>query len=119
MPPTQEQLVDLIVSNLGNFLSVVGSLIGVVIEGLGNPDAVVGVAVQLLLPTAGTLTNLLNGAFSLASIFNPDLTNGFIPVEGLPSSVKIRVGPLVSSSTVFDLDGTNGHYIYTSRIARP
>jgi hypothetical protein len=119
VPPTQEQLVDLIVSNLGNFLSAVGSLIGVIIEGLGNPDAVVGVGVQLLLPTAGTLTSLLNGAFELGSIFNPDLKGGFIPLEGLPSSVKIRVGPLSSSTAVFDLDGDNGHYVYTSRIARP
>jgi len=116
VPPTQDQLVNLIVGNLGNFLSAAGSLIGAIIEGLGNPDAIIGVGVQLLLPTAGTFTDLLNGAFSLASLFNPDLTNGFIPVGGLPSSVKIRVGPLDPSTAVFDFDGTGGHYIYTSTI---
>ena len=116
VPPTQDELVNLIVSNLGNFLSAVGSLIGAYIEGFGNPDAIIGVGVQLLLPTAGAFTDLLNAAFSIASIFNPDLTGGFIPVSGLPSSVKIRVGPLAPSTSVFDFDGTAGHYVYTSNV---
>jgi len=116
VPPTQDQLVNLIVSNLGNFLSAAGSLIGAFIEGFGNPDAIIGVGVQLLLPTAGAFTDLLNTAFSIASLFDPSLAGGFIPVSGLPSSVKIRVGPLAPSTSVFDFDGTAGHYIYTSNI---
>lgn len=116
VPPTQEQLIDLIVSNLGNFLSGVGSIIGSIIEGLGNPDAIVGVGVQLLLPTSGALTGLLDTAFSVASVFNPALANGFIPIPGLPSSVKIKVGSLSSSTSVFDFDGDAGHYVYTSTI---
>ena len=93
-----------------------GTLIGAVLEGLGNPDAVVGVGVQLLLPTAGAFTGLLDTAFSVASIFVKDLAGGFIPLPGLPSSIKIRVGPLAPSSTTFDFDGTAGHYVYTSTI---
>jgi hypothetical protein len=30
--------------------------------------------------------------------------------------VKIRVGPLAPSSSVFDFDGDAGHYIYTSNV---
>ena len=116
VPPTQDQLVNLIVSNLGNFLSAAGSFLGAIIEGLGNPDAIVGGGVQLLLPTAGTFTDLLNTAFSLGSLFNPALANGFIPIDGLPSSVKIKVGPLAPSVSVFDFDGDAGHYLYTSTI---
>lgn len=116
VPPTQEQLIDLIVSNLGNFLAAAGSLIGAVIEGLGNPDAIVGVGVQLLLPTAGVFTGLLDAAFGVASLFNPALANGFIPIDGLPSSVKIRVGSLVPSSASFDFDGDGGHYVLNTTV---
>ena len=116
VPPTQEQLIDLIVTNLGNFINAAGSLIGAILEGLGNPDAVVGVGVQLLLPTSGAFTNLLDTAFGVAGFFNPELTNGFIPVPGLPSSIRIKVGPLAPSVSVFDFDGTAGHYVYTSTI---
>jgi hypothetical protein len=117
VPPTQDQLIDLIVSNLGNFLSGIGSLIASALEGLGNPDAVVGVGVQLLLPTAGTFTDLLNTALGIAGLFEPELANGFIPLDGLPSSIKIKVGPLNSSVSTFDFDGDAGHYIYTSNIS--
>ncbi|MBX7071056.1 MAG: hypothetical protein K1X38_16860 [Microthrixaceae bacterium] len=116
VPPTQEQLIDLIVSNLGNFLSAAGSFIVAILEGFGNPDAIVGVGVQLLLPTAGVFTGLLDTAFSVASIFNEDLAGGFIPLPALPSAVKIRVGPLDHSTAVFDFDGPGGHYIYTSTV---
>ena len=64
----------------------------------------------------GSVTGLLDTAFSVASIFVKDLAGGFIPLPGLPSSIKIRVGPLAPSSTTFDFDGTAGHYVYTSTI---
>jgi len=117
VPPTQDELINLIVSNLGNFLSGIGSLLASIIEGIGAaPDAVVGVGVQLLLPTAGAFTDLLNTAFSLASLFNPAFANGFIPIAGLSSSVKVKVGSLIPSVSVFDFDGDAGRYIYTSQI---
>jgi hypothetical protein len=116
VPPTQEQLIDLIVSNLGNFLSTVGSLLGAIIEGLGNPDDIIGVGIQLLLPTAGAFTDLLNTAFALAGIFVPGLENGFIPIDTLPSSVKVKVGSLIPSTTTFDFDGDAAHYVYSSSI---
>ena len=116
VPPTQDELINLIVGNLGNFLSGAGSLIATILEGLGNPDAIVGVGVQLLLPTAGAFTDLLNTAFSIGGIFQPGLETGFIPISGLPSSVKIRVGSLVPSSATFDFDGDAGHYVYTSTV---
>jgi len=116
VPPTQDELINLIVSNLGNFLNAVGSLVASIIEGLGNPDAIVGVGVQLLLPTAGAFTDLLNTAFSIAGLFEPALANGFIPIPGLPSSIKIKVGPLAPSVSTFDFDGEAGHYVYTSSI---
>ena len=58
VPPTQDQLVNLIVSNLGNVLSAVGSFIASILEGIfSQPDAIVGVGVQILLPTAGAFTD--------------------------------------------------------------
>jgi hypothetical protein len=117
VPPTQDQLINLIVKHLGDFLSAVGSIIGSVIEGLGNPDDIIGVGVQLLLPTAGTFTDLLNTAFSIGGLFEPGLDKGFIPIDGLPSTVKVRVGSLVPSQTSFDFDGPAAHYIYNSVIS--
>ncbi len=116
VPPTQDELINLIVANLGNFLSAVGSILGAIIEGLGNPDDIVGVGVSLLLPTAGTFTDLLNTAFAVAGIFTPGLETGFIPIDTLPSSVKIKVGSLIPSVTTFDFDGDAAHYVYTSSI---
>ena len=116
VPPTQDELINLIVANLGNFLSAVGSILGAIIEGLGNPDDIIGVGVSLLLPTAGTFTDLLNTGFALAGIFAPGLETGFIPIDTLPSSVKIKVGSLIPSVTTFDFDGDAAHYVYTSSI---
>lgn len=114
VPPTTEELVDLIVSNIGDFLGAAGSLIGAVLEGLGNPDDVIGVAAQIHLPTKGGLTDLINGALDLAGLFSPGLENGFIPIDGLPSSFKIRVGTLSNSTAIFDF-ATPGVADYTYR----
>ncbi|UDY37277.1 hypothetical protein [Dermatobacter hominis] len=116
VPPTQEQLIDLIVANLGNFLNAVGGFLAAFIEGLGNPDDIVGVGVQILLPTAGAFTDLLNTAFAIGGIFQPGLEQGFIPISGLPSSVKIKVGSLVPSNATFDFQSDAAHYVYSSTI---
>lgn len=118
VPPTTEDLIDLIVSNIGDFLNAAGSLIGAVLEGLGNPDDVVGVAAQIHLPTKGGLTDLINGALDLAGLFSPGLENGFIPIDGLPSSFKIRVGTLSNSTAIFDFDGPGVSYTYRSDVAQ-
>jgi hypothetical protein len=44
VPPTQEQLIALIVDNISNFVNGLGSIIASFIEGLGNPDDIIGVA---------------------------------------------------------------------------
>jgi hypothetical protein len=116
VPPTQEALVDLIVANLGNFLNAVGGFLAAFIEGLGNPDDIIGVGVQILLPTAGAFTDVLNTAFALGGIFQPGLEQGFIPISGLPSSVKIKVGSLVPSSATFDFQSDVAHYVYSSTV---
>lgn len=116
VPPTQEQLINLLVNSIDNFLSALGSLLVGVLEGLGNPDDVIGVGVQALLPTSGAFTGLLDTAFGLAGFFNPEFQNGFIPIEDLPSNFRIRVGSLSSSTTTFDLQSTVAHYKYTSTI---
>ena len=116
VPPTQDALINLIVSNLGNFLNAVGGLLPPDIEGLGNPDDIVGVGVQLLLPTAGAFTDILNTAFAIGGIFQPGLEQGFIPISGLPSSVKIKVGSLVPSNATFDFQSDAAHYVYSSTI---
>jgi hypothetical protein len=119
VPPTTEQLVNLIVQNIGNFLSAAGSLIGTVLEGLGNPDDIIGVAAQIHLPTRGALTDLINGALDLAGLFAPGLENGFIPIEDLPSSFVIRVGTLSPSRATFHFITPGvADYTYVSEISR-
>jgi hypothetical protein len=118
VPPTTEELIDLVVSNLGDFISAAGSLIGAVLEGLGNPDDVIGVAAQVHLPTKGGLTDLVNGALDLAGLFSPGLENGFIPIEGLPSTLQIRVGTLSPSTATFRFDSSVADYTYVSSVTR-
>lgn len=118
VPPTTEQLIDLVVSNLGDFIAAAGSLIGAVLEGLGNPDDIIGVAAQIHLPTKGALTDLVNGALDLAGLFSPGLENGFIPIEGLPSTLQIRVGTLSPSTTSFRFDSSVADYTYVSSVIR-
>jgi len=118
VPPTTEALIDLVVSNLGDFISAAGSLIGAVLEGLGNPDDVIGVAAQIHLPTRGGLTDLVNGALDLAGLFSPGLENGFIPIDGLPSSLQIRVGTLSPSTTQFRFTAPGVDYTYRSSVTR-
>lgn len=118
VPPTQEQLINLLVNNIGNFISAAGSIIGAVIEGLGNPDDIIGVAAQIHLPTTGALTDLINTAFAIGGLFAPGLENGFIPIEELPSGIKIRVGTLSPSAASFRFTSNVADYTYRSRVTR-
>jgi len=117
-PPTTEDLIALIVDNLGNFLGALGSLIGSVIEGLGNPDDIIGVAVQIHLPTSGALTDLITTGLALGGLFAPGLAQGFIPIADLPSSLLIKVGPLVASNATFRFTTPAADYSYASTITR-
>jgi hypothetical protein len=118
VPPTQEDLIQLIVDNLGNFLGAAASLIGAVIEGLGNPDDIIGIAAQVHLPTTGALTGLITTGLQLAGLFAPGLEDGFIPIDGLPSSLLIKVGPLASSNSDFRFTTPVADYTYRSTISR-
>jgi hypothetical protein len=117
-PPTTEELIQLIVDNLGNFLGALGSMIGAVIEGLGNPDDIIGIAAQIHLPTTGALTDLIKTGLAIGGIFQPGLEQGFIPIEDLPSSLLIKVGPLTSSTSTFRFTTEIADYSYVSRIWR-
>lgn len=117
-PPTAEDLVALLVDNLGDFIGAVGSLIGAVIEGLGDPDDLIGVAAQIHLPTRGALTDLIRAGLSLAGLFVPGLEQGFIPVEDLPNELQIKVGSLNTSTSTFRFDGLLADYTYVSAIRR-
>ena len=117
-PPTAEDLVNLVLENLGDFVAAAGSLIAAVIEGLGNPDDIIGVAAQIHLPTRGALTDLFNTVLSIGGVFSPGLEQGFIPVDGLPSELQIRVGTLSPSSATFDFDTPVADYTYRSRVTR-
>lgn len=118
VPPTQEEIIALLVDNLGNFISAAGSLLGAVIEGLGNPDDIIGVAAQIHLPTIGGLTDLVHTAFALGGLFSPGLEHGFIPIDGLPSELQIRVGTLSPSSTDFRFTSPVADYTYRSTVTR-
>lgn len=117
-PPEAEALVNLVLDNLGNFVAAAGSLIGAVIEGLGNPDDIIGVAAQVHLPTRGALTDLFNTALAIGGIFSPGLEQGFIPVDGLPSELQIRVGTLSPSSATFRFTTPVADYTYRSVVTR-
>ncbi len=117
-PPTTEDLVNLVLENLGDFVAAAGSLIAAVIEGLGNPDDIIGVAAQIHLPTRGALTDLFNTALAVGGVFSPGLEQGFIPVDGLPSELQIRVGTLSPSSATFEFDTPVADYTYRSRVTR-
>lgn len=110
-PPTQDQLIKLIVGLLGNVLSGIGSLIVSVLEGLGNPDDVLGTVIQIHLPTKGAFTDLMKFGLAVAG-----LDNGELPIEGLPDSVKFRIGQLLPSKATFNLSGPGYNHIYTSSV---
>lgn len=118
VPPTTEELIDLVVANLGDFVAAAGSLIGAVIEGLGNPDDIIGVGAQIHLPTRGGLTDLVNGALDLAGFFAPGLENGFVPIDGLPSTLQVRVGTLSNSSATFRFTTPVADYSYVSSVGQ-
>jgi hypothetical protein len=111
VPPTQEQLIDLIVSNLGNFIQGLGSLIATFIEGLGNPDDIIGTAIQIHLPTKGAFSDLVNTGLAIAG-----LKNGELPIQGLPATMKIRIGQLLPSSASFDFSGGGYEWILNTAV---
>lgn len=118
-PPTAEALIDLIVDNLGSFLAAAGNLIGAVLEGFGNPDDVIGVAAQIHLPTRGALTDLIRTGLAIGGLFAPGLEHGFIPIDGLPSALQIRVGTLSPSAATFRFSTPGvADYSYRSAVAR-
>ena len=116
VPPTQEQLIALITDNIGSLLGAIGGLIASVIEGLGNPDDIIGIAAQIHLPTAGAFTNLLQTAFQVAGLFEPDLALGVLPLDDLGSGIKIRVGSLSPSQVDLPLGIPGTSYVYRSSV---
>jgi hypothetical protein len=108
---TQEELIDILVSNIMTFLNTAAHLIGTQLEGLlASPDDLIGMAMQIHLPTKGVLTDLINVGLSLAGI-----SNGQIPIEELtgtevPDNLKVRVGHLLPSAATFDFDMPSYHY---------
>lgn len=116
-PPDADALVDILVANLGSFIEAAGSLIAAVLEGLGDPDDIIGVAAQIHLPTRGVLTDLIQTGLAIGGLFSPGLEQGFIPVEDLPSTLKIRVGTLSPSAANFDFTGPGYDYSYRSEIS--
>ncbi len=114
VPPTEQQLVDLLVDNIDSFLEAALHAIGIQLEGLGNPDDILGVAIQIHLPTTGTFKSLLDIGFQLAG-----LDNGELPIAELPDSVKVRVGHLLPSSASFHFQGgiqTSYDYILNTAV---
>jgi hypothetical protein len=113
VPPTQEQLVQLIIDQIDNFLSLVVGALLIQLEGvLGGQDDLLGLVAQIHLPMAGTLANLLNFGLNLAG-----LDNGVVDIPELGTNLKIRIGNLLPSSTVFEFSGTPAYEVrYRSRI---
>lgn len=115
-PPTTEDLINLIVGHIGEFLQSAASLIGAVIEGLGNPDDIIGIAAQIYLPTSGALTDLIQTGLSIGGLFAPGLDQGFIPIPGLPDTLAIKVGSLQRSSSYFRFKTDAFDYSFVNQV---
>lgn len=113
VPPTQEELIDLIVSNLGDFLSAIPGLIAVALEGFGNPDDILGIAAQIHMPTTGAFSDLLDFGLSLAGF-----DQGVIESDELPPTLRFRVGNLLPSETTFSFAGPGYEHRFTSAVIR-
>jgi hypothetical protein len=101
VPPTEQQLVDLIVAQIDNLLLAIPGFIGIAIEGaFGGQDDLLGVVAQIHLPTKGVFKDLLDFGFNLLGI-----DNGVLPIAELGDNFKFRVGHLLPSSAVIDISG--------------
>ena len=118
VPPTQEQLISMIVSHIDDFIRAGLHILVAQLEGLGDADDIVGIVVQIHLPTAGAFTSLLNVGLKLAGLASDAIDGqGNITIDGLASKVKIKVGNLLPSTSVFDIDTPGGpHYILTTAV---
>jgi hypothetical protein len=111
---SEEELINILVANISTFLNTAAHLIGTQLEGMfTSPDDLLGLAIQIHLPTKGTFTDLLNLGLTLAGI-----SNGQIPVDGLPENMKVRIGHLLPSSATFDFDQPGYHYKLKTVITR-
>ncbi len=112
IPPTEQQLIDLIVGLLDDFLAVIPGAIAITVEGVGaSPDDLLGTAIQIHLPTAGTFTSLLDLGLNLAG-----LDNGILDLEELPGNVVFRIGKLLPSSASMPMEGPGYSLIYNSAV---
>jgi len=118
VPPTQEQLISMIVSHIDDFIRAGLHILVAQLEGLGDADDIVGIVVQIHLPTAGAFTSLLNVGLKLAGLASDAIDGqGNITIDGLASKVKIKVGNLLPSVSTFDIDTPGGpHYILTTAV---
>lgn len=114
VPPTEQQLVDFIVAQIDNFLAAAIGALAIQLEGLvGGEDDLLGIVAQIHLPMIGTLASLVDFGLQVAG-----LNNGIVDVPELGTNVKLRIGNLLPSSTVFNLTGTPSYEVnYRSRIA--
>ncbi len=115
-PPTTEDLINLIVNHIGDFLQAAAGLVGAIIEGLGDPDDVIGIAAQIYLPTQGTLTDLIRTGLSIGGLFAPGLDQGFIPIDGLPQTLSIKVSPLERSRSTFRFTSDVADYTFVNEV---
>ena len=113
IPPTEQQLIDLVVGILDDFLALIPGAIAISVEGVGaSPDDLLGVALQIHLPTAGTFTSLLDLGLTLAGI-----DNGILDIPDLPPTIGFRIGKLLPSSATFNFVGPDYELNYNSAVS--
>lgn len=122
-PPTTDDLVNLIVKHIGDFVSAAVSLVGAFLEGLGDPDDVIGIATQIYLPTKGALTDMIRTGLSVAGLFAPGLDQGNIPmdkvIDGFPDNIAVKVSPLGTSKSKFNFKMGKADYTFVNSVVRP
>lgn len=121
-PPTTEDLINLIVDHIGDFVSAAVSLVGAVIEGLGDPDDIIGISAQIYLPTDGALTDLIKTGLSIAGLFAPGLDQGNIPmaelIDGFPENIAVKVSSLGTSKSTFNFKMGRADYTFVNSVTR-
>lgn len=119
-PPTTEDLINLIVEHIGDFVGAAVYLVGAILEGLGDADDIIGISAQIYLPTSGALTDLIQAGLSIAGLFAPGLDQGNIPlaelVEGFPENIGVKVGPLQNSTSTFEFKMGHADYTFVNSV---
>ena len=119
VPPTQDELISMIVSHIGDFLRAGLHILVGPARGAGRP----GRHRRHRGPDPPSDRRCVHVAAQRRPAASPGLASdaidgqGNLTIDGLASKVKIKIGNLLPSTAVFDIDNPGGaHYILTTAV---